>query len=316
LLAPEIPVFKTKWVQEHGVQKFLDEQGVSIIETHSIGFDKWLFAHCNDIRTPYVVCHHGSYEVIATRDEEIRWLLATVDHWVYLAEKNLDFLRGYTYDAKAFTKLRNAMPVRHDAFALSREEMGIPADAFVFGLASRAVREKGWDVAIRGLRHARARSDRPVHLLLCGDGEELDTWKAIYGNDPGVCLLGFQENIQGFYRLCDCCILPSRFRGETFPRTLVEALMAGVPAIATDLGEVHSILQIDREPFGVLVPPIADDAAFDIAITNAMLQMLDKGQYEGFRGAVAKHGYPYSMDDLATDYLAIYQKVLAAPRRT
>lgn len=37
-------------------------------------------------------------------------------------------------------------------------------------------------------------------------------------------------------------LLPSRFSGESFPLVLIECLLSGRPAIASDLGEIRNIL--------------------------------------------------------------------------
>jgi len=127
-----------------------------------------------------------------------------------------------------------------------------------------------------------------------------------------VHLLGHQQEIQAFYRLCDCCVLPTRFVGESYPLTIIEALLAGIPVIATDVGEIRSILEIDREPMGIIVPPNEDDAMFDESVTQAMRHLLDEQVYQDLRASVMRNRVKYSMDSLVERYIAIYQQVLAS----
>ena len=124
----------------------------------------------------------------------------------------------------------------------------------IFGVASRAAKEKGWEETIEAMQLAQKDLDRPVVLLLCGTGAERDRLELRHGADPRVRFLGFRRNIHGFYRLCDCAILASRFDGELFPLTLVQALQAGTPVIATDVCEIRSMLRKGDAEAGILLP--------------------------------------------------------------
>jgi glycosyltransferase involved in cell wall biosynthesis len=312
LLSPEIPIYTKTFLEGTGVQNFLDELSVDLVHTHNVGIDKWLYWSCPGIRTPYVITHHGSYECEPIPEDFTEWLLAKVDEWVYIADKNLDFADGFARNEQIFTKLPNAMPLMGGELPFSRGELGIEQRAFVFGLASRAMRRKGWDIAIDALTMLRREATRPVHLILCGDGEDLDALKSEYHDNPAVRFLGYQDKIQSFYRLCDCCILPTRFEGESYPLTIIEAILAGVPTIATDVGEVRSMLRIDTQPMGLTVPPHEDDAIFTKSILRAMRRVVDPSIYAGLRASVAKHQGHFSMESLVNDYLTIYQRALSA----
>ena len=314
LLAAEIPVFTTAFVEKMGAPRFFNEFGVDLIHTHNVGIDMWLHWQCKTMRTPYIVTHHGSYECVQMTEALTKWLLANVDHWVYIADKNLAFMNGRARDASAFTKLPNAVPHVEAEFPISRKDLGIEPDAFVFGLASRAIRSKGWDIAIHALKAMRRETARRLDLVLCGDGEDLDALKAAHGDEPGVHFLGYQEKIQAFYRWCDCCILPTRFVGESYPLTIIEAILAGIPTIATDVGEIRSMLNIDREPMGVIVPPHDNDAVFGESIRQAMWRVLDGRAHETLRSAVMKNRNMFSMDNVVDNYMAIYQRVLGSAR--
>lgn len=309
LLRAEIPVYTKAFVEGLGIETFFNEFGVDIIHTHNVDIDKWLYYRSQVVPLPYVVTHHGSYECEAIDADFTTWLIANVNHWIYIADKNLAFLRGFPRDNSTFTKLPNALPRTEGTFQFSRKDLGIEPNAFVFGLASRAILSKGWDIAIKALRLLRQETTRSVHLLLCGDGRDLDSLKAAYGKEPSIQFLGFQNNIQAFYRICDCCVLPTRFDGESYPLTIIEAILAGIPTIATDIGEIRSILGIDREPMGIVVPPNDNDAAFTESVRQAMMCMLNDVLYEQLRSSVKKHQNLFSMDKLVSDYIKIYDQV-------
>jgi lipopolysaccharide biosynthesis protein/glycosyltransferase involved in cell wall biosynthesis len=310
LVAPEIAIFTKALVEDFGVTRFLKEFGVTVLHTHNIIFDNWLHEKAPDVRIPYVVSHHGSYEAAPPSQEQTTWLLGHVDHWVYVADKNLGFAQGFPRKEAAFTKLANAMPLVEGSFRYSRLDLGIEPEAFVFGLASRAIVAKGWDVAIRAMRSLQATLARPIHLILCGEGEDLDVLKSTFGDAPHVHFLGYQTNIQAFYRMCDCCVLPTRYIGESYPLTLIEAIQAGTPAIATDVGEIAAILEVNKDPMGLLVPFIEEDTAFQEEVARAMRRVLDRDIYDQLCRSVTKHRNKFSIDQLVDDYISVYDKVI------
>lgn len=87
---------------------------------------------------------------------------------------------------------------------------------------------------------AQQKSRRQLHLLLLGDGPMYEKLKNVAL--PNVHVLGFQPNVRDYFMASDMGLLPSRFSGESFPLVLIECLLSGRPAIASDLGEIRNIL--------------------------------------------------------------------------
>jgi glycosyltransferase involved in cell wall biosynthesis len=143
--------------------------------------------------------------------------------------------------------------------AAVRRELGIGADALVVGMVSALRPEKGHDVAIAAVARLRARFPQ-LRLLIAGQGEqaaELAHLAAPLGD--GVMLLGRRTDVPAVLDALDVCVHPSRL--DAFPTTLIEALAASVPVLATNVGGIPEI--IDDGLTGVLVPvpPDADTVA-------------------------------------------------------
>ena len=126
-----------------------------------------------------------------------------------------------------------------------RASLGIPEQAFVLTLVSRAMHEKGWAEAISATTRAREISGLDIHLVLIGDGEAHDAAKAA-GVPAYIHLEGFQPNTQDYFAAADLGILPSRFPGESFPLVIIECLNAGTPVLASDIGEIRYMLTNDQ----------------------------------------------------------------------
>lgn len=313
-LRPEIPVYERGLVEEIGLDRFLQDFGIDLVHTHYLGVDRLIQRACRDAGMPYVVTLHGSYEVGGLDDKTTMSLLESVSRWVYTAEKNLRVFDGIPTGDAVFTKLANAVPDTEPGQQLSREECGIPEDAFVFGIASRAIWSKGWDIGVRALARVAADSDRPVYLALCGAGESYDDLLAEFGGEPGVRFLGHQSNVIAFYRMCDCCLLPTRFPGESFPFTLIDSLVAGTPIVATDIGEIRGMVDPDGVAGGIVVPLLEDDEEFTLAIAAAMSRML--GERETFARGAERLAQKYSFERLTTEYEELYRETAQWPART
>ena len=126
------------------------------------------------------------------------------------------------------------------------------------GFLGRIVAEKGLQYLVEGFR---ALEDPAARLLIGGDFSDVaggsvvaDVRRAIDG-DPRVHLLGFlpEEQIADLYRSIDVFALPSVNAFEAFGIVQVEAMLAGVPVLASDLPGVRTPVQ--ETGFGVVVTP-------------------------------------------------------------
>jgi glycosyltransferase involved in cell wall biosynthesis len=100
-----------------------------------------------------------------------------------------------------------------------------------------------------------------VSLLVAGDGDERERLQALAG--PRVRFLGPQprERVLELFRAADASILSSSW--ENFPHTVVEALAAGTPVIATDVGGVAEVV---RDGVNGLLVPAGDAGALAAAV--------------------------------------------------
>lgn len=307
-LSSRIAVYERELVDETGLMAFLETHGIDLVHTHFAGADLYIHTAVARLGLPYVVTHHGSYEVTDIPAETLKSLINCVDHWVYIAEKNIEKFRQFDIDRSAFTKLPNAVPVSSAGFPYTRESLGIEENAFVFGLASRALKSKGWHIAIEALSLIKKEAKQPLYLLICGEGPDYLELHSLYSKTEGVKFLGYQREIMAFYRLCDCCLLPTRFPGESYPLTLIEAIEAERPVIATGIGEIKEIIGSGSAAAGITLPYAEDDETFTRIVAEAMERMLDEEQRAKFIEGVREMKKAYDFDLLVSRYEEIYRK--------
>ena len=311
LLDAKIPIYSANDLRNMGVSEFIKQTGVNLINSHHIGVEGLFFLEqASELEIPYVSTLHGTYEVSDISQYQISKIARSVDHWIYTADKNLNHINTRKWLTSDKTKLPNATPLTTDILPFNRGTLGITDSTFVYTLISRPQEDKGWEDAIKAYKAIQS-VNSDTALLLVGAGDYADELNEKYGEIPNLFFLGYQSNVHGIFELSDCCILPTRFPGESYPLILVQALQAGLPCISTTIGEIESILDHDGQLAGVLFDH-SDEDLFSDNLTDSMRMMLDRNSYDGFAKTAKEIGSTISIDNLANDYLSLYRELIRA----
>jgi glycosyltransferase involved in cell wall biosynthesis len=124
------------------------------------------------------------------------------------------------------------------------------------------------DVATLLRALARVRTQRPVRLVILGQGSQRSNLEALaieLGVQAEVALPGFVENPYAWMSRASALVLSSRWEGS--PNVLVEALFLGLPIVSTDCAGARELLS--EGELGRLTPP-GDDEAMADAIVNTL----------------------------------------------
>lgn len=145
----------------------------------------------------------------------------------------------------------------------------------IIGIFSRLSPWKGQDVVLRAL--ARLPDVRAVFAGAALFGEEayadrLQKISRELGLSERILFLGHRSDVSALMRATDIVVHPS-VDPEPFGLTLVEAMLAGVPLIASDAGASTEILENGR--YGLLTPP-GDDEALAQAIDAVFRIKIDR----------------------------------------
>lgn len=134
------------------------------------------------------------------------------------------------------TKYTQIARLKHPRFKISLLGIG------------RFEKEKRFDRAIRALRAARD-AGHDAGLTLVGSGRELGQLKELthtLGLERYVEFVGWKDDIVPYLAQADAVLVPSEYEG--YGMVIVEALAAGVPVIATDVGVAREADAIVTEP--------------------------------------------------------------------
>lgn len=183
-------------------------------------------------------------------------------------------------------------------------ELGLEEASFVVSYIGRLSQEKG-------TRYLPVIAERLVKrgafFLIVGDGPERKFLQRAIGRrgiESSVRMLGHRNDIRNILAASSVVVLPSQVEG--FPVTLLESMAMEVPVVASDVGEVRSIVEDGRN--GFIVKP-GDIASFESRLSE-LLTNAEKAKDFGRHGrelVIAK----YSLKRTVAKYDEILKRLLA-----
>ncbi|HZW03209.1 MAG TPA: glycosyltransferase family 4 protein [Anaerolineaceae bacterium] len=175
-----------------------------------------------------------------------------------------------------------------------------PHDPLRLVYAGRFSPEKGLPVLLRALgmlKAAYSSGEPPLQVHLIGDGPqraELLELAARWGLGEWVRFTGMQPRA-ALYRLflaADACVLPSLT--ESFGKTRIEAMLAGLPVLTTEVGFGRQIVGADGER-GWLAP--SGDAAALAERLDALTRLRDPGEWAALRRRCRAYAERFTLED-------------------
>lgn len=134
---------------------------------------------------------------------------------------------------------------------------------FTFCFVGRMVRDKGINELVHSFLRLYQKDER-VRLLLVGSFEkELDPVlpevEEHILHHPGICYMGYQNDVRPFLVASDALVFPSYREG--FPNVVIQAGAMGLPAIVTDINGCNEIVLPDLN--GVIIPSKDEQALYE-----------------------------------------------------
>lgn len=175
-----------------------------------------------------------------------------------------------------------------------------PADGLVIGSLARLDRIKGIDVLLR----AAAGLD-DTRIVVAGNGPEGDRLRAQadeLGLGQRFRIEPWSDTPRGLFDEIDVFALPSRAEG--FPLSIVEAMLAGRPVVATDVGSVKEAV-VDGATGLVVAPDDADALRAALARLSADPE---ERRHMGAAGRVRALAH-FTADQMAREFERLYDEL-------
>ena len=267
-LDARIPVYVADLIDVPGPE-FARDAGIDIVHSHNLWAEFFFFPQGAETNFKYVVTLHGSYEVSHVSRQQVGGFFDRID-WVYLAGRNLDKFHAFGFDTSRFQLIPNGLARRSRPDPVTRKALGVSRRAKIFLFAARSHPEKGWMQTAAAFDALSQATEKDVVLLMSGEGSEADKIRARYAANPKIKMLGFRSDIDDLLEVSDFLVLPTRFTGESMPLTLIQGILASVPIISTDIGQIRDMVEHPAGAVGVTIAPDGDDDMFVAALLAEM----------------------------------------------
>jgi sugar transferase (PEP-CTERM/EpsH1 system associated) len=287
--------------------RMLRSDGVSVVHCHNHGalvYGAMAARFAGIGRVVYTV--HGA-KTSGRRSTSRFQKAGLVREVVYVSSHAREVARtaGVPDNVRVHTVVNGIDPAAFEAKGREREtiraELGIPLDARACGIIARLTPAKDHGNLFQAMH--RLRTSRPVvHCIVVGDGElreSLETNVRELGLDRVVHFAGARQNVRDYLAAMDVFVLSSITEGLAV--TLLEAMAAGLPIVATRVGGNPEVV-VDGET-GLLVPPRDSEA-----LAAAIASLLDDPARAARMGSAGRDRVrqEFSLEALVRAYAAVY----------
>lgn len=239
-----------------------------------------------------------------------RWVLRRTQHVACVSRPQAEYLLPRRRNLPAPWLVPNAvLAPPHATFTNDEDQdvqaLNLPENTFIFGAIGRLSQEKGHADLVDALAIL-LRNEQEIffHLVVLGEGREraaLETHAQALRVQDRIHFVGFRRNVLVWLKHMDCLVQPSHTEGT--PNSVLEAMFAGTPVIATAVGGVPDLIEDNRS--GLLVPSHAPQA-----LAQAMLRLAQSATLrEQLIQSAYQRAQEFSPEAQLERFLAVYQTV-------
>jgi len=206
-------------------------------------------------------------------------------------------------DPAQLVVIENGVAPVPPASPIPREALGLSAAHCVVGLVGRLSPQKGHEAFLDAAARA-VRTHPQLRFVFLGDGDRrpaIERKIGALGLRTRCVLLGQRDNARAYYGCFDLVALPSRW--EALPYTLLDAMAAGRPVVATAVGGLADV--VHETGCGEVVP--LDDAEAMAAALGSLAGDAARRQELGGRGRAAVSGR-FRLDSMVEKLSAVYRQ--------
>jgi glycosyltransferase involved in cell wall biosynthesis len=170
----------------------------------------------------------------------------------------------------------------------------------------RLSKEKGFSTLLMAVHHIITKWNENVRLFVIGEGPEKGNLMRIvneYRISDNVIFPGYMNNACNVLKHFDIFVMSSITEG--MPITLLEAMRAGMPIVATAVGGIPEALEGGK--CGIMVPPGNDH---DLAKSIVELYDNNKLREELSRNAMIRFQEEFTVERMEEKYRTIYMDVI------
>ena len=194
---------------------------------------------------------------------------------------------------------------------VARRQLGLPVDRPLVLFVGRITAVKRLDRLLEAMAEVVSRLPEAI-LAVAGEGDLLeDSIERSASLGESIRFLGWRQDLAPLYAAADVVAISSD--NEGMPVTLIEAAMAGIPAVTTDVGSAGEVV-VDGVT-GYVVPPDVE------ALAEGLVGLLTDHEIRARMGGEARLRAEelFGVERLVADHARLYERLVdggrASPRR-
>ena len=260
------------------IVKQMNQYSIDVIQCHSGKYILLCLALKRLTGAKLIFYKHNV--VHAKTDMYHRWIQSQVDAFICVSKR--------VYDVQVIADIAHKYHLVYNGVNTQRfpvlENESNSTSPFIVGYAGRIIENKGIFELLDAIKIIHDR-DRAILLRICGDGkpadiERMHQYIAEHKMQDYVQYMGFQKDMNQFYRSIHCLVAPSKVQ-EAFGLVLCEAMYCKVPVITSTSGAQVEI--IENGTSGILLETVNSTS-----IADAMQGMIIN---DVFRESIINEGY-------------------------
>lgn len=302
---------------ERNIQSYVATNKIKIIHTHT---PRTIFSTALAYNSNQKIIHLATKHLL-TRPDDRKWgalftlldrLSLYIPDWLIPVSQNMykQITKQFGVQEERVRRIYNAIPCEHfyapEQRIHCRNELGISADSIVLGYIGRIQKVKKIDVLLDGYNQI-SKVCQNVCLVIVGDGDEkrqLQSYAEKLGISDRVIWAGYRQDIPRVLAALDIYVQTSV--NEGFSLSILEAMAAGKPIIATDVGGNSEI--IDNEVNGLLIATGSTKG-----LVNAILYLIERPE---IRDRFSLAGLElvrnqFSLNSMVDGYRDLYKTVIS-----
>lgn len=302
---------KVNWSAVRQLRQFIKSNGVQILHTHgyktdTIGLLATRGTTCRLVSTPHGWSVRAGVK-LRVYEAIDRAIFPFFDAVAPLSEALFDELKGRTGLGSKLRLIRNGVDISEiDAVKHAAGEVeGWRAEGcFVVGYVGQLIARKGLTTLLKAFAKLPATRKK---LVIIGEGEQKEELVQLASTlqvASDVAFLGFRNDRLAFLKGFHVSVLPSQLEG--IPRTLMEAMAAGVPVVASNIPGCTDLITHDKT--GLL---------FELDNVEALVGCLTRCMDQDVQTRLGKSARQFILENfsaasMADQYQDLYRKLLAA----
>src|SRR6476646_10763315 len=302
---------RADWRAVRQIEEYIEEDGIDLLHTHGYKADLYGYVAARRCRKPIVAtCHNwvGGTAALGIYNHLDRMALKRFNALAAVSATVAQRLLDSGVPAEKIKTIANGIDVERFEQAQPLPTLAFDEGDKVVGMVARLDLQKGFEYLLKAV--CELRSGFPtLKVVIVGEGPDrraIEDMIQQYGLQSNVTLAGQQSDMPGVYASMNVFVLPSL--NEGLPMTILEAMAASKPVIATNVGAVPIVIK-DGET-GLLVDPGDADG-----LRNALARLLSDPDRCRRIGA-AGHDWVsrnYTSEAMALKYRQMYDEVLGVP---